>query len=270
MSRYAQHISTTSRHLIKDLRSARQRLLTEADGEALHDLRVGIRRLRSTLLPLASLPGMDATRQALKPFKKLADASNAVRDGEVQRTLLREHPMPGGGQSLLDWQHDQLVNYRHTRRKLSQRLERAHWKKWLKRLEKRLTEGLADCGKQEVHAQLAATYGELLATLREELADTDLFSDAEHWHHTRINCKRLRYLLESHGERLAAGSQKLAKYVKTAQDSLGELRDWVVLGASLAEGEVVIDGEWYAGEHARRRERAQGDCRMLREVLVSY
>jgi len=268
MSRYAQHISATSRHLIKDLRSARLRLLSGTDGEALHDLRVGIRRLRSTLLPLTSLPGMHATRRALKPLKKLADASNTVRDGEVQGALLREHPMPGGGQSLLNWQHGQQARYRHTRRKLNQRLERAPWKKWLKRLEKRLTEGLADCSKQDVNTQLTAAYQALLATLRGELADPGLFSDAEHWHHTRLNCKRLRYLLESHGERLAAGSQKQAKYAKAAQDSLGELRDWDVLGATLAADKVAVDPDWYAAEHAIRRRQADEDCTALAEVLA--
>lgn len=271
MPRYIRRISLTSRQLLDDLRAARRRLLQQKDAEALHDLRVGIRRLRSTLLPLTQLPGMEAARQALKPFKKLADASNTLRDGEVQRLLLREHPLPDAGAAFKDWRHRQRKHDRQASRKLKQQLLRRRWKKRGKALEKQLRLGLSGHHERDVYAQLQSAYRALLDLLRRELADlTGLFGDAQRWHHVRLNCKRLRYLLESHGERLTANWQDQARYVTAAQDSLGELRDWEVLSASLLAEQVPIDAHWYQTEHALRRQRAGEDCELLAGALVTW
>ncbi len=60
------------------------RLAARSDGEALHDLRVNLRRLRSLLRPLRGLPGVDPLDEAVAAVGGL---STSLRDDEV---LLQE------------------------------------------------------------------------------------------------------------------------------------------------------------------------------------
>ncbi|MGB3047438.1 CHAD domain-containing protein, partial [Dokdonella sp.] len=65
------------------VRAAHARLADPADGEALHDFRVAVRRLRSWLDIEAVLPGKLVPARVRKTLHSLAKASNAWRDDEV-------------------------------------------------------------------------------------------------------------------------------------------------------------------------------------------
>ncbi|MDO9624552.1 MAG: CHAD domain-containing protein [Pseudomonas sp.] len=58
----------------------RERLLAATDPEALHDLRIAVRKLRSLLQPLRGLPVCDAL---LQPASDLGRSSGPLRDREV-------------------------------------------------------------------------------------------------------------------------------------------------------------------------------------------
>jgi len=66
------------------LQACATRLAARSDGEALHDLRVALRRLRSLLRPLRGLPGVDPLDEAAAAVGRL---STPLRDDEV---LLQE------------------------------------------------------------------------------------------------------------------------------------------------------------------------------------
>lgn len=264
MHSFIQRIEATSKQLIEDLRIARLRLLTHKDPEALHDLRVGIRRLRSTLLPFARLPGMDEARQALKPFKKLADATNAIRDAEVQDALLLPLAESGDNNALADWRARLARETRQEKQGLAQRLEKSRWKKRLKTLEKELVRGLDGCNDAEIAAQLGNTYRTLVVTLHAELSNLDaLFDSTARWHRARLDCKRLRYLLDGYGAALSPDWTVLVAAAKAAQESLGGLRDWEVLRDSLAHSGLATDTSWMSQELAARRQLALRDTEAL-------
>ena len=66
------------------LQACASRLAARSDGEALHDLRVNLRRLRSLLRPLRGLPGIDPLDEVAAAVGRL---STPLRDDEV---LLQE------------------------------------------------------------------------------------------------------------------------------------------------------------------------------------
>jgi CHAD domain-containing protein len=59
MSRFAEHLLVQVLLLDLNLRCALDRLAVNEDPEALHDLRIALRSLRSVLRPLRGLPGVD-------------------------------------------------------------------------------------------------------------------------------------------------------------------------------------------------------------------
>lgn len=71
---------------------ARVRLEGRTDSEALHDLRINVRRLRSLLKPLRGRDGVDALDQAAAAIGQL---STPVRDLEVLADELRKHGLNG-------------------------------------------------------------------------------------------------------------------------------------------------------------------------------
>lgn len=70
------------------LYACRERLAAETDDEALHDLRIAVRTLRTVLKPLAELPGCAAVQQRAAEFGR---ASGPLRDMQVlQQELARQ------------------------------------------------------------------------------------------------------------------------------------------------------------------------------------
>jgi len=67
--------------------AARPRLSDPADGEGLHDFRVGLRRLRSCLK--AYDPWLDVPKKLARRLKRLAGSTGPGRDAEVQIEWLR-------------------------------------------------------------------------------------------------------------------------------------------------------------------------------------
>jgi CHAD domain-containing protein len=62
------------------LYACRERLVAATDPEALHDLRIALRRLRSLLRPLRGVPAVDTLRAAAVAVARL---SGSLRDLEV-------------------------------------------------------------------------------------------------------------------------------------------------------------------------------------------
>ncbi len=66
------------------IRAAAVRLLSDrADAEAVHDFRVGLRRLRTVLRSARAIYGKKKVRKLEASFKRFGDATNALRDAEV-------------------------------------------------------------------------------------------------------------------------------------------------------------------------------------------
>jgi CHAD domain-containing protein len=238
-------------HLARAL-AARRALAAGDDPEALHDLRVAVRRLRSTLRAYGGELGSAVGRKLLRRLRRLARATNPLRDAEV------------GLARLARWR-DELPE--SAERRAAAALAHA--------LETRLAEGRDRilAGLPGELDTLAAKLGERLATWRvdlrpetatngaptlrarvgEEFAahgralDAALAAaaggDASAAHRARIEAKRLRYLLEPLSSELDSAAAPLRR-LRALQDLLGELNDLAVLAHELAAA---------AGESARKR-----------------
>ncbi|HYG61277.1 MAG TPA: CHAD domain-containing protein [Thermoanaerobaculia bacterium] len=234
--------------------AARLRLEDPSDTEALHDFRVGLRRLRSCLRSYrryleGSIPGKLAKR-----LRRLASSTGPGRDTEVQIEWLR------GRSRHLSSQHRTGLAWLLAR--LEERMREAYEDlgdripQEFPELEEKLRHRLS-IYRAEIHLGALShrvTFGEATAEiLRDQIAEltghlarVDDAEDQEEAHEARISAKRLRYLIEPLVADLPAAAP-LVKRFKALQDLLGDLHDAHVLEIEL--GEAVEEA---AAERARK------------------
>jgi CHAD domain-containing protein len=216
-------------------RRARRRLHVESDVEALHDFRVALRRLRSTLRLYR--PVVDARmvpRKWRRRLKRLARTTSAARDAEVGLAWLRSRredmsdaERAACDRLILDWTARCDKAYAKVRRTLDKEFEP---------LDAGLRQVLGHASNQATAPALAPTAGALLYEQITELGSAlrriASATDAQAIHAARVEAKRLRYLLEPIGKELANG-ERLLKTLKKFQDDSGELCDRYVLSEEL-------------------------------------
>lgn len=233
---------------------ASPRLADEADVRALHDFRVGLRRLRSVLKAYKR-----ELRDTVRPkdrdrIAEIAQSTNDGRDAEVQLLWLEKRApsaTPNASAGVL-W----LINRIRACMEAGYRAARtetvAHFAKADQALRERLSY-------YDVRVQLGTpprpeAFGAVTADLlREHVADLIAHraripnaADQEAIHTTRIAAKRLRYLLEPLKQETPEVSS-LVKRMKDLQDVLGELHDMHVMAATVGEAtaeatDAEIDG----------------------------
>lgn len=246
--------------------AARPRLDDAADDEALHDLRVALRRLRSCLRAFDGQLGESVPKKLAKRLKRLAEATGPGRDAEVQLAWVRKHARELGSAQRSG--HGWLAN------RLQERMDKAYGKLReelgeefatfeaamrrrlsVYRAEVRLDGGAAPAF-GEVAAALLDQHAEELARRLRKVHDP---AGVDAAHQARIAAKRLRYLadplVQLFGQALAGqpaeprpdgaltmegGAAPAAKgavlgNLKDLQDLLGELHDAHVLEEELAE-----------------------------------
>jgi CHAD domain-containing protein len=204
-------ITTLIEHVTRQhiaLQAGAARLRARTDGEALHDMRIAVRRLRSLLRPLRSLTPFAALEAAAAAF---GQKSTPLRDSEV---LLEELRRRG---------HIRLS----TRRKA---LERGY-DTVLAGPELALLLKTLDAWPATL--RLAAWHGELgdLAPyirkrlIRQQRGLAKALRDPEHdRHRLRVLIKRVRYAAEAYPA-LAALPKPAARQLKAAQAALGDWHD---------------------------------------------
>jgi CHAD domain-containing protein/CYTH domain-containing protein len=233
---------------LDEAQAARVRLDDAGDAEALHDFRVGLRRLRSTVRAYAeplggAIGGKDRTR-----LKALAAATGASRDGEVMIAWMQAHGdrLSHAERPGLDWLLDGL---RARQEKLDRKLrdEVAHdFGRARKRLSRRL-------GTYEAHVsaadpreapRMAGVVADLVvahvADLRKKLDASGSIAQQEALHEARISAKRLRYLLEPFTGDFPDAAWAV-KRLKKMQDTLGEMHDAHVAGVLLSDERGAVD-----------------------------
>jgi CHAD domain-containing protein/CYTH domain-containing protein len=232
---------------LEEAQAARVRLGDKGDAEALHDFRVGLRRLRSTVRAYAAQLEDGIRDKDRRRLKALAGATGASRDGEVMIAWMeaRADTLSGEERPGLDWLLERL---RARQEKLDRDLrdEVAHdFARERKRLTRRLSTyeahvTAADPREQprmgDVVSDLVAAHAE---ELRKKLDASESIADQEALHEGRISAKRLRYLLEPFTDELPDAAW-VVKRIKKMQDTLGEMHDAHVAGLLLASerGEV--------------------------------
>jgi CHAD domain-containing protein/CYTH domain-containing protein len=220
---------------LDDAGTAQKRLADPADAEALHDLRVAVRRLRSLLRAYRDALGDAVEREDRRRLKVLADATGAARDAEVHLAWLepRLAEAPEEERAGLAF----LADRQRARREAAEADFPAALRRFSRerrRLRRRVATYEAAVSLDEVEegpplrVAAAALIRDAVDELAAALALVKTIEDQDEAHRARIAAKRLRYLLEPLA--LAAkGGKELVERVKALQDVLGEMHDAHVL-----------------------------------------
>jgi CHAD domain-containing protein/CYTH domain-containing protein len=269
--------------LLDEARAACDRLGDPDDGEALHDLRVALRRLRSTLAAYRGCLDRDATRDALTNAGRLASQTGEARDAEVVLAWLnakREELSPAH-RALLDdiaafVETHVFAARENAGRDLAKRyaaLEldlRASLETYRARVAPSGDAqpfGFASAACEAVHTAAAELE---LALSRVSGPDQ---AGAEHA--ARIVAKRLRYLLEPVRQHADEGPD-LLQDLRRLQDLMGDRHDREVLSATLrgaleraalANTQALVAAVQARDAHAERRLRARRAENLALELL---
>lgn len=229
-------------------------MLEDRDTEFVHQYRVSLRKLRSLIsLMKKALPEGEA--EALKAqLAKLASATGTLRDLDVflleqrqYQALLPANYHAGFAALIKAVERDRKKALQATRKGL----QAASYETTCARLRKRLSakpKFLTAMGAKPVQAvasqKILARYnkiGDMAAALGPHSPDDDV-------HEIRIECKKLRYMLEFFAELYPAKHSKpLIQALKALQDLLGQFNDYAVQQIFLAH--YAADGDQAAAVH---------------------
>ncbi|HYL04852.1 MAG TPA: CHAD domain-containing protein [Thermoanaerobaculia bacterium] len=240
--------------------AALPRLADPDDAEALHDLRVALRRLRSCLKAYQDQLADSVPKKLARRLQRLARATGPGRDAEVQLAWLQAR-----GPDLRSHHHRQALGW--LRARLQQRRDEAYGE-----LRDEVTRDFAPV-EEGLRRRLSVyraevrldenpppTFGDAAAAILLRHADQlghrlgriKDAGDVERAHAARISAKRLRYLADPlaqlvQAHRRQARADQLVHRLKGLQDLLGELHDAHVLEAELTAALAAA-----AAERARR------------------
>lgn len=227
---------------IGEAEQAAERLRSEDDPEALHDLRVALRRLRSTLRAYRGALRGALSKKRRAELKALVDFTSAGRDAEVQLEWLARVAT-----SLSPSEREGSAAWGAALRVTKGLVYQGLLEDKLGQLESLLARIRHDLSEYEVRfvvheAPATATFGDLVADavdahldeLVETLVRVRSLEDEAVAHEARIFGKRLRYVLEPVREAVPDADVAL-KQLKRLQDLLGELQDLAVCTAALSE-----------------------------------
>ncbi len=218
----------------------------ESDEEAIHDMRVAIRRLRAAFRIAGPYYKRKTVRSFRADLRDLADHLGAARDLDVilNHGLAFAERQPADAPKLDAWLDHLKARRADAQRDLVQLLGSKRFVKFVEVFEAFVTEpgaavttGDHPNGSPRVCDVIPAAVWTQYSVVRayEAVERPSL----ESLHALRIEFKRLRYLLEFFQEVLGAGTAHLIELTVRAQDHLGLLHDADVaakmLGAYLAE-----------------------------------
>lgn len=225
------------------LESTAVRLEDASDQEAVHDVRVALRRLRSTLRSWRKLlkgSVRSGDRQALGDLQR---STGPARDAEVgeERTLALAADLTPAQRRGATWLSERLHALAESERRSLTRSLKKPLAREIERLRRRLSsypaavQPAAQARPRRFAAPLAKELRRHGTDLLEGLAAVESAQDAEAAHAARIEGKRLRYLIEPVAELLPSAAHALER-LKVVQDELGALQDVVVLSGTVARG----------------------------------
>jgi CHAD domain-containing protein len=248
--------------LLAEARERADRLAGASDAEALHDFRVSVRRLRSTLRAWRDRLGESTRDKDLRRLRRVARATSEARNAEVLCAWVGEiaGSLPPAHRPAAEWLTSRLA--RTVRGSdLAGSVERFHAA--ADSLSRRLERESPPASTGTFAAALAMEIREQVATVEASLSRVETDDDAPLAHRARIEGKRLRYLLEPIGGTAGVEVGRAVRRLKRLQDLLGDLNDANLAaaavkearregrpGAGLRPGLLALEG--LAGRRARR------------------
>lgn len=234
--------------------AARVRLESGEDAEALHDLRVALRRLRSTIRTFRPELADSVRGRHRRRLRALARSTSGGRDAEVQLAWLRAQAptLAIRHRAGAAWLRERIASSEAAHAAAVHEVLAADFAPLARTLRRRLgrwrvTVHLDEPVLPPTAAQvLGARLARLVRRFARLLDDVRDATDRERSHVARIAAKRLRYALEplapTHHD-----ARALVEHLKRLQDTLGELHDAHVLA------DVVADALETAARDAAQR-----------------
>lgn len=226
------------------------------DDEAVHDLRVALRRLRSILKPARGIYGKfhtDAVRAALK---EIADATGDLRDEEVLHQTIADLPPDPATQGARDaWVKQRQGREEQLRQRLLGLLRDGHGSRAHATLDALLRLPVDPACDRHLERFAARVVERARQAIKRQ--GLVALEDTAGLHEQRILYKRLRYAAESFTPALPPTLAALARVAERFQKRLGEVHDLDVALAIVADDTTLDaaarDALTAALHEARRR-----------------
>ncbi len=205
------------------------------DPEEVHDMRVGMRRMRSTLRMLGAYYKPESIDPTLSAMRKIAEALGMVRDLDVMIAELQayQEKLEEAGKADLQPALDQMDKDRSKARKeLIRLLDKGAYRRFVKDFSAFLVKpgkGALPVDADDIHPYQVRhllpelLYQHLAAVRAYDNAIAD--ADAETLHALRIEFKRLRYAVTIFSEVLGVGINDFISELKAIQEHLGKIAD---------------------------------------------
>lgn len=262
--------------LLERAEKARSRLEHATDPDALHDLRVAVRRLRSWLRSMRPWLRGSAPKKSLRRLERVARVTGASRDAEVHLEWLRAQrsALSARQRHGLSWlvervEEEKRENDNIVATKCARAFDRAR-----EALARKLPSYIARIDSDaaapphlfaDVLAELLRAQAGVLARRLTRIEDLD---DAKRIHKARLTGKRLRYLAEPIAEFVDGGTE-LVEHLAQLQDALGDWHDVHVFSSAIVDAsetaarEAPVPSEpAEPNESGARREPRQQDIRL--------
>jgi CHAD domain-containing protein len=207
------------------------------DPEYLHQLRVGLRRLRSALRVFRGFAPPEVTQRLVESLRGVLPPLGVARDWDVATELLEQRIAPGAGDAIdfaavLRWARRRRMRARRDARAVSASSEFQQLlidaMIWAERLDRAVAAPAVDTElqPQPALAAFARRTTKRLARKVEQSGDGCDWSDGSARHQLRIRLKRLRYACEFFGDCFKRKRvRRYLEHLEALQDLLGELND---------------------------------------------
>jgi CHAD domain-containing protein len=211
------------------------------EPDAVHQMRVAIRRTRSTLRTFGPLLDRDRTREVSAELKWLAGSLAAVRDGEITAARVRAglglvEQVEGVG--IAGARVEAYFGRAGTAARAGalRGLDGERYLAVLEGLDGLVGEGaVTKAARRAGGAELPAMVGRAYRRLARDVARARDGGGDLAVHDARKAAKRARYAAEAAGPVLGKGARKLVRRMRGLQDLLGEHHDSVVARAAVRE-----------------------------------
>ena len=216
------------------------RIGVPGDEEALHDFRVSVRRLRSTLRAWRGVLGRAVRDKDLRRLRRIARATADARDAEVLIAWIDRtaQDLPAAHRPAAAWL---ARNQSRGSRGVELAASGERFIAACVPLSRRLKRRRRPRSTEAFGGAVAARIREQAARVASRLSRVETLADAPHAHRARIEEKRLRYLLEPLRDLAGLGAEHAVTALRTLQDLLGALNDAVqaleAVGAARLEAE---------------------------------
>lgn len=228
-------------HLLETMRANEDGIKTDIDSEFLHDFRIAVRRTRSALSQIRKVFPPERTAHFKQAFQKLGRLTNELRDLDVY--LLAEDDYRAMLPNAMREDLTPLFDYLRSRRSraLAQVVAGLETEAYISLLEEWDSFLHEPVGKKDAdntsvpiinlaRKRVARQYRNVVRDGMYVLEHTE----DELLHALRIECKKLRYLLEFFASLFPPHEvSRLIKQLRRLQDNLGEFTDLAVQQAYL-------------------------------------